>query len=85
MTFGAPLSAAPEEDLTEWTIGLGHRLTELLESLQGLPEHRPAPGERAVWYPAHLGGHAPTRAEAMTLDEVPRSAIAPVWGPPMFG
>jgi len=85
VTVGAPLSVAPSDDLTEWTIGLGHRLTELLESLQQLPEHRPAPGERAVWYPAHLGGHAPTRAEALALDEVPRSAIAPVWGPPTYG
>jgi 1-acyl-sn-glycerol-3-phosphate acyltransferase len=85
VTFGATLSAAAGDDLTEWTIALGHRLTALLESLQRLPEHRPAPGERAVWYPAHLGGHAPTRAEALAFDEVPRSAITPVWGPPMFG
>ena len=43
----------------------------------------PAPGEHAPWYPAHLGGHAPDRREALTLDDVPRAAIAPTWGPPL--
>ena len=85
IAFSPPMSVAPTADLTEWTTGLGHRLTVMLESLQRLPEHRPAPGERAVWYPAHLGGDAPTRAEALALDVVPRSAIATVWGPPTFG
>ena len=42
----------------------------------------PAPGEDAPWYPAHLGGHAPDRAEALGLDDVPRSAVPPTWGPP---
>jgi hypothetical protein len=42
----------------------------------------PAPGEQAPWYPAHLGGHAPDRVEALALDDVPRSAVPPSWGPP---
>jgi hypothetical protein len=41
----------------------------------------PAPGEHAPWYPAHLGGHALTRAGARPHDVVPRSAIRPTWGP----
>ena len=45
--------------------------------------YRAAPGEHAPWYPAHLGGHAPDRAAALTLDSVPRSAVAPSWGPPI--
>jgi len=81
VTFGEPLTIAPQEDLTDWTRALGHRLTELQEGLQGLPHHRPAPGERAPWHPAHLGGHAPTRLEATYLDVVPRSAVTPTWGP----
>lgn len=80
--FGTPISARPDDDLTEWTRGLGHVLTEMLEGLQMRPEHRPRPGEWAPWYPAHLGGHAPDRAEAATLDSVPTSAVTPTWGPP---
>ena len=82
LTFG-PALPAPGEDLTAWTIDLGHVLTDMLEDLQRLPHHRPAPGEHAPWYPAHLGGHAPDRFEALTLDSVPRAAVLPVWGPPI--
>jgi 1-acyl-sn-glycerol-3-phosphate acyltransferase len=79
--FGAPLYAAPGDDVTAWTQDLGRHLTTLLEGLQRLPEHRPAPAEHARWYPHHLGGHAPDRHEALGLDVVPRSAVWPVWGP----
>ena len=81
VAFGDPLRVDPGRDLTDATVELGHRMTELLEELQQLPHHRPANGEQAPWHPAHLGGHAPTRAEARDLDRVPRSAVAPVWGP----
>jgi hypothetical protein len=81
VSFGAPVTIGPEEDLTPWTCRLGALLTEQLESLQRLPHHVPGPREVASWYPAHLGGHAPTRAEAADLDVVPRSAIRPTWGP----
>jgi 1-acyl-sn-glycerol-3-phosphate acyltransferase len=81
VSFGEPISVGPGEDLTAWTHDLGRRLTDLLEGLQGLPHHRPAPGEYAPWYPAHLGGHAPTREEAAHLDVVPAAAVRPSWGP----
>ncbi|MBC2932747.1 1-acyl-sn-glycerol-3-phosphate acyltransferase [Nocardioides sp. zg-1228] len=81
VSFGPPLTIGPDEDLTEWTCRLGEVLTEQLEELQRLPHHRPRPGEHAPWYPAHLGGHAPTRDEAAHLDIVPRAAIRPTWGP----
>lgn len=80
--FGEPFRVDAGEDLVGATGHLGRALTDLLEDLQLLPEHRPAPGEHAPWYPAHLGGHAPDRAEASTLDSIPRSAVAPTWGPP---
>jgi 1-acyl-sn-glycerol-3-phosphate acyltransferase len=83
LAFGPALTVAPGEDLTEATIRLGHSMTDLLEGLQRLPEHVPAPGEHAPWYPAHLGGHAPDRAEALSLDSVPKSAVPPSWGPPI--
>jgi 1-acyl-sn-glycerol-3-phosphate acyltransferase len=85
LSFGAPMVVAPDADLTEWTRGLGARLTELLEEIQGRPHHRPRPGEWAPWYPAHLGGAAPTRHEARELDSVPRSSVRPSWGPPTCG
>jgi 1-acyl-sn-glycerol-3-phosphate acyltransferase len=81
VTFGEPMTIGPDGDLTEWTRGLGVRLTELLEEIQGRPHHRPRPGEWAPWYPAHLGGAAPTRHEARELDSVPRSSVRPSWGP----
>jgi hypothetical protein len=82
VTFGAPVHAGAGEDLTEWTRRLGETLTIQLERLQALPHHRPGPGEHAPWHPAHLGGHAPDRREAVLLDSVPRSAVLPSWGPP---
>ncbi|MGH3361546.1 MAG: lysophospholipid acyltransferase family protein [Nocardioides sp.] len=80
--FGEPFTVDPADDLVEVTRHLGHALTDLLEAVQLLPEHRPAPDEHAPWYPAHLGGHAPDRDEAGTFDSVPRSAVVPTWGPP---
>lgn len=80
--FGAPLTIGAGDDLTDWTRHLGAVLTEQLEVLQRRPHHLPRPGEHAPWHPAHLGGHAPTRAQAAHLDVVPRSAISPTWGPP---
>jgi len=81
ISFGEPLTVGPTDDLTAWTCRLGELLTDQLEVLQRLPHHVPRPGEHAPWYPAHLGGHAPTRAEAAHLDVVPRAAVRPTWGP----
>ncbi len=78
---GPPMRIGPDEDLTEWTRRLGAVMTELLEELQKRPEHLPQPGEYAPWYPAHLGGHAPDRAEAEQWDVVPNAALRPTWGP----
>lgn len=81
LSFGQPLSFAPGEDIAGFTQRLGTVITEQLEGLQRLPHHVPSKGERAPWHPAHLGGTAPTRAEAAGLDSVPRSAVSPTWGP----
>jgi 1-acyl-sn-glycerol-3-phosphate acyltransferase len=81
LAFGAPMYVGPDDDLTERTHELGHALTGLLEGVQQLPHHRPRPGEVAAWYPAHLGGHAPTRQRARGLDVVPFNAVTPSWGP----
>lgn len=81
--FGEPFAVGPHDDLVETTRRLGERLSDLLEEVQLLPEHRPRPGELASWYPAHLGGQAPDRREALLYDSVPRSAVPPTWGPPL--
>ena len=81
LSFGEPITFGAGDDLTGFTQRLGALLTGLAEELQRLPHHVPRPGERAPWYPAHLGGHAPTREEAAHLDSVPRSAVSPTWGP----
>ena len=81
LSFGEPMTHGGGDDLVGFTRRLGALLTEQLEELQRMPHHVPGPGERAPWYPAHLGGHAPTRAEATHLDSVPRSAVSPTWGP----
>lgn len=83
VAFGTPVHLAPDADLVEGTRTLGHTLTGMLEDLQTRPEHRPRPGEFATWYPAHLGGHAPTRAAALELDILPTSVVTPTWGPPL--
>jgi 1-acyl-sn-glycerol-3-phosphate acyltransferase len=85
LDFGPPMAVGPGDDLGDWTRGLGRVLTDQLEALQRLPHHLPRPGEPAPWYPAHLGGQAPTRAEAQHLDDVPRSSVSPTWGPAPSG
>jgi 1-acyl-sn-glycerol-3-phosphate acyltransferase len=85
VAFGAPEYVEPAADLVEGTTRLGHTLTRLLEDLQRQPHHRPAPGEHAEWYPAHLGGDAMDRRRARSFDVVPRSAVTPTWGPDPAG
>ncbi|WP_104105590.1 lysophospholipid acyltransferase family protein [Nocardioides sp. 616] len=81
LCFGEPITLGADADPVAGTIELGRRLTELLEGLQELPHHQPRAGEHAPWHPAHLGGHAPDREEALALDQLPRSALSPSWGP----
>ncbi len=79
--FGAPMHVSPGDDVSTCTAQLGQTLTDLLEHLQLLPEHRPRPGEYAEWYPAHLGGRAPGVERGRILDELPLNALPPTWGP----
>lgn len=80
MAFGEPMEPCVG-DYRAWTGELGNRLTQLLEELQELPHHQPRPREYAPWHPAHLGGHAPSREEARSLDQIPVGAMQPTWGP----
>lgn len=77
----APMEVPAKAELAETVRELGHRLWRGQEELQQRPEHRPRPGEWAPWYPAHLGGDAVERRTSFALDDMPRAAIAPTWGP----
>jgi 1-acyl-sn-glycerol-3-phosphate acyltransferase len=79
LRVGPPEATGPDPRAT--TERLGHTLTTALEGLQQQAHHRPESGEDAWWYPAHLGGRAPDRTTAQALDNVPRSAVPPTWGP----
>ncbi len=82
LRVGAPVPVAPDEDPRVVTDRLGHQLSAMVEELAQRPRHRPAAGEDAWWYPAHLGGAAPDRRAALALDHVPTRAVPPSWGPP---
>lgn len=79
---GEPVHLDPDDDLRRRTRDLGGLLQRMLDGLQARPEHQPAPGERAPWHPRHLGGHAPSYAEAALRESVPSSAVPPPWSPP---
>ena len=57
------------------------RMQSLLDELQQRPEHRPRPGERAPWHPAHLGGQAPTPECARLAESVPFGSVDAEWSP----
>ncbi len=84
LVVGEPLdvsTAAGVEGTVEGTRLLGATLQSMLDEVQRRPRHQPDAGARAVWHPAHLGGHALTVAEAQALQDLPRSAVAPTWRP----
>ena len=79
---GRPYDVAPHADARDETRRLGSVLQELLDDLQARPVHRPPPGEPVWWHPAHLGGGAPTPAQARLVETtVPRRAVTPTWQP----
>ena len=57
-----PSRSGPDEDLTAWTCRLGTRAHRAARGAAAAAAPRAAArGRCAPWYPAHLGGHAPTR------------------------
>jgi 1-acyl-sn-glycerol-3-phosphate acyltransferase len=75
ISVAEPLVFVRDTDVVAATVDLGVQLQAMVDRLQTLPRHQPAPGEDAPWHPAHLGGTAPTRAEAAPRESSPRSAI----------
>lgn len=62
--FGAPLIPAPGDDAVAVTAALKTVMGELLEVAQKRYPDQPAGPADTWWLPAHLGGTAPTLAEA---------------------
>jgi 1-acyl-sn-glycerol-3-phosphate acyltransferase len=75
IAVGEPVLVAQRADVVAGTVDLAHTLQTMLSRLQTEPRHVPVPGEDAPWYPAHLGGSAPTRREAEPRESVPSSAL----------
>ncbi|GAA0472327.1 lysophospholipid acyltransferase family protein [Streptomyces sp. NPDC046215] len=68
MRVGEPMAADPEESAETVTERVRGRVQELLESAQRAYPVRSKGPDDSWWIPAHLGGTAPTPAEAAVLD-----------------
>jgi 1-acyl-sn-glycerol-3-phosphate acyltransferase len=66
IAIGEPLPADLTGDAA--TTDLRRRMVELIDRLQRSYPDEPAGPEDRWWLPAHLGGSAPTPAEAEALD-----------------
>ncbi len=71
----------PAGDVVTATRSMGARLQELVERVQRRHPEQPRPGRCAPWHPAHLGGQAPSAAQALREADVPRWAVTPSPGP----
>ncbi|MEV4493141.1 lysophospholipid acyltransferase family protein [Micromonospora coxensis] len=65
---GEPMDPADYPDTNAMTAELKTRLSALVDRAQQEYPEKPAGPEDAWWQPAHLGGSAPTPAEAVELD-----------------
>jgi 1-acyl-sn-glycerol-3-phosphate acyltransferase len=65
---GEPMEADPGESADTLTERVRGRVQELLEAAQRAYPVRPKDASDTWWIPAHLGGTAPTPAEARLLD-----------------
>lgn len=67
MRVGEPLHAGPDEPAAGVTSRLRDRMHELLEAAQRAYPAAPKGPHDSWWLPAHMGGTAPTAAEAKLL------------------
>lgn len=65
LVVGEPLHPRPEDDPQQVTADLRARMDALMAQAQ---QDYPVEGSGRWWQPAHLGGAAPTEAEATLLD-----------------
>ncbi|MER7890766.1 lysophospholipid acyltransferase family protein [Micromonospora sp. NPDC094482] len=71
--IGEPMQPADWPDAAAMTLALRERLTTLVDRAQREYPHAPTGPTDRWWQPAHLGGTAPTPAEALELDRAGRS------------
>lgn len=74
LRVGEPLHPGPGDDSDDVTGELRARMVALLDAAQRAYPDQPAGPDDRWWLPAHLGGTAPTPAEAAVLDEADRAA-----------
>jgi 1-acyl-sn-glycerol-3-phosphate acyltransferase len=67
VVFGEHIPYKPDEDPTEITTRLMARITELVDHAAVTYPDQPAGDDDRWWLPAHLGGTAPTVAQAREL------------------
>jgi 1-acyl-sn-glycerol-3-phosphate acyltransferase len=67
--IGEPIMSTVDDDQNEANSELRRRMAQLLDRAQ---REYPEAAQDAWWQPAHLGGTAPTPAEAAELDARPR-------------
>jgi 1-acyl-sn-glycerol-3-phosphate acyltransferase len=72
--FGPPVPHTPEDDPRDVTRRLMAAITDLVVELQGAYTQQPAGEADRWWLPAHLGGTAPTPAEAQEIIRQERIA-----------
>jgi 1-acyl-sn-glycerol-3-phosphate acyltransferase len=68
IAFGEPLLAAKRESSDDVTAQLRERMDVLLDRVQRAYPDQPAGPDDRWWLPHHLGGTAPTLAEAVALE-----------------
>ncbi|TDB70724.1 1-acyl-sn-glycerol-3-phosphate acyltransferase [Micromonospora sp. KC723] len=73
---GEPMDPTAYPDANTMTVELKSRLSALVDRAQQEYPDKPAGPEDAWWQPAHLGGTAPTLAEAVELDRRGRRTAA---------
>lgn len=65
--IGPPVSCEPDEEPRAVMTRAWEAVTELVDAAQRTYPHRPTDGEDPWWLPRHLGGTAPSEAEAAEL------------------
>jgi 1-acyl-sn-glycerol-3-phosphate acyltransferase len=73
VSFGPPVDYGPKDDAADVTDELMRRITALVEDAAARYPDAPDGPDDAWWLPAHLGGDAPTVAEASALADRERA------------
>lgn len=80
----APITLPTEGSVRDATVELGRQLQQLVDGVQRRHPDQPRPGHLDRRQPAHLGGAAPTAADAAVGVDVPRTAVHPPDASAMF-